>query len=175
MRVGFKLLLAALIGLMGLAHTGCASGGYKLTRKYSQFVNKQNIILRIILYIVTVPVYGITLLVDAVVFNTMDFWGGRVSSNIYHFEDGGKLYAVKHSFEGDDKLRKTEIKVLDKTNKQKVESIVVLEEQAGGKIRVTENGKLKVIVDEIDNLPKITLYKDGRAEKAHLPMMLAKN
>lgn len=51
--------------------TGCASGGFKLTRQYAQFVNRQQLILRIVLYILTSIVFAATLLIDAVIFNTM--------------------------------------------------------------------------------------------------------
>ena len=175
MNTGLKFLLVAMMSFMGLAQTGCASGGYKLTRKYSQFVNKQQIILRVILYILTLPVYGVTLLIDGVIFNTMDFWEGRVSANTYQFEEAGKVYAVEHTIDGRDDLRKTEIKIFNNSNNQSPDSVIVLQEQVGGKIKVMENNQLKAIVDDIYNLPKLTLYKNGVAEKAEFPTIIAKN
>src|SRR5688572_8030721 len=78
--------------------SGCASGGFKLTRQYARWVNSQNIILRIVLYILTFIVFAVTLLIDAVVFNTIDFWEGKVSEGTYDFKDGDKVYQVRHEF-----------------------------------------------------------------------------
>ncbi len=175
MKTGLKLILSGLMCVIGLAQTGCASGGYQLTRKYARFVNKQHIVLRVVLYILTNIVFAVTLLIDAVVFNTIDFWEGKVSANSYDFEEDGKYYAVKHSLEGEHKLRKSVIQVYPDEARKSAEATLVLEEQLGGKIQVTENGQIKAIVDDINSLPKLTVFNDGKAEKKELPILVAQN
>ena len=138
----FKKALCFVVALGCMAiSTGCASGGYKLTRKYSQFVNRQHIILRIVLYILTGVVYAVTLLIDAVVFNTIDFWEGRVSQGTYNFDKDGKLYAVTHEFQGESKLRKSTIKITN-TKDQKTQEII-LKELSTGEVEYYLDGQLK--------------------------------
>lgn len=139
-----KLYLIAMFTLGFGLNLGCASGGFKLTRKYAQFVNSQNIIIRIVLYILTSVVFAATLLIDAVVFNTMDFWEGRVSAGEHTFEKDGKLYAVKHFYSGEKNLRNTQIQVFDKDTHGvgKAESVILLSETEDGQVNVFENGKL---------------------------------
>ena len=80
------LLCVTALSVAMLATAGCASGGFKLTREYARWVNSKNIILRIILYILTAVVFAVTMLIDLVVFNTMDFWNGTVSQGDYKFK-----------------------------------------------------------------------------------------
>ena len=90
-------------------NTGCVSGGFKLTRQYAGWVNSQTLVLRVIIYLLTFVVFGVTLLIDSVVFNTMDFWQGKVSAGGYEFKDGDKTYLVQHSFKPGTQYRQTEI------------------------------------------------------------------
>lgn len=129
--------------LMGL-NTGCASGGFKLTRQYAGFVNKQDLIIRIILYILTMVVFAVTVLIDAVIFNTMDFWEGRVSQGTFQFKEGEKTFVAEHSFQDGGKLRQSRITI---TENEKVQEIL-LKETASGTIEVFENGAFKVAVSE---------------------------
>lgn len=150
-----KIVLIIGVAIASLVSLGCASGGYKLTRTYAQFVNKQNIILRIVLYILTGIVFAVTLLIDAVIFNTMDFWNGRVSANDYQFEKDGQLFIVKHSYKGVDKnLRNTEIQVFKKELFEVGTAEVTLEisELASGKIELKENGVVKKTIDSIADI-----------------------
>ncbi|MES2854537.1 MAG: hypothetical protein V4692_01685, partial [Bdellovibrionota bacterium] len=62
-RTSFYLGSFIACAIMALS-TGCASGGFKYTRKYAQFINGQMILIRIILYIFTSIVFVITMLVD---------------------------------------------------------------------------------------------------------------
>ena len=149
-----RIFLAATL-LCGLgANTGCASGGYKLTRRYATFVNHQNIIIRIVLYILTSIVFVATLLIDAVVFNTIDFWEGRVSANDYSFEKDGKMYLVKHYYLGEKKLRNTEIEIYSKNNglMKAAEKSIHLAETETGQVQIFEDGALKETIDSIYQL-----------------------
>lgn len=153
-----KLLLIPFL-CFGVFLTGCASGGYKLTRKYAQFVNSKNIIIRVVLYILTSFVFAITLLIDAVVFNTMDFWEGRVSANTYNFKKDGKEFLVTHSYKGKNKLRNTRIEIQsEESDKSKIIEITELEEN---RIQITEDGEVKGEVKDINSLPMITKYEKG--------------
>ncbi len=127
--------------------TGCASGGFKLTRQYAGWVNSQNIIIRIILYILTLPVYTVTLVIDAVIFNTLDFWDGRVSQGTYELKGEGKKHVVTHEFQPGSKLKKSTIKVKDLNNKP-IEEIKFIETKLG-KIEFYVNGKLKKVIDSL--------------------------
>lgn len=138
--------------------TGCASGGYKLTRDFSQWVNSKTLILRIILYIITIPVFGITLLIDAVIFNTMDFWEGRVSSGSYDFKDGNKTYQVRHEFLQDTKLKKSTVQIRD--SKQTSLQVVVLKETASHEIEMYVDGKLRTKVNSLSKNPVAFIFNE---------------
>ena len=149
--------LSALLacGVMSLA-AGCASGGFKLTRQYAQFVNKQDLIIRIILYILTAVVFVATVLIDMVIFNTMDFWEGRVSAGSYEFKDAQKLYHAKHEYQPGTNLRRSILRVFDDKNVPLQE--VVLTETAGHEIEVTVDGVLRGKVHSLSELPMISVY-----------------
>lgn len=136
--------------------TGCASGGYKLTRSYAGFVNKQNIILRVVLYILTGIVFAVTLLIDAVVFNTMDFWEGKVSAGSYKFQDGDKTFHVRHEIVPGTELRRSTIHIVDE--KETVLQVVALNEAPNGQIEMYVNGKLRTRVNGIKELPVVSQY-----------------
>lgn len=151
-----KFFLSALLFLGAATQIGCASGGYKLTRQFAGFVNKQDTIIRIIVYIVTIPVFAITLLVDSVIFNTMDFWEGRVSANDYSFDQDGKHYLVQHYYDG--KLRNTKITITDKA---KVNTLRLSETKAG-QVEVYENGLLKQTVSSISDVKTLTAADNAK-------------
>ncbi len=161
-----RLVLTLSITIASFAHLGCASGGYQLTRKYARFVNKQNIIIRVVLYIFTAFVFAITLLVDAVIFNTLDFWNGRVSASNYEFEQDGKTFLVQHSYKGDNnKLRNTKIEIF-KTELYSVgavEKTIEISELPTGEVELREDGVLKKTFDSADHL-KLS----AKAEKKYI-------
>lgn len=160
--------------LLSLAQVGCASGGFKLTRQYARFVNKQQIVIRVVLYILTSVVFVATLLIDAVIFNTLDFWEGRVSASESSFEKDGKHYAVKHYFEGEEKLKNTEIRVFDSgVPAARAASTIHISETSSGVIKVYENGVLKATINSIKDLPEITLFKGGKAVPWRSPIMVS--
>lgn len=135
--------------------TGCASGGFKLTRQYARFINSKNIILRIVLYIFTSVVFAITMLIDMVIFNTLDFWQGRVSANTYEFQQNGKTFIVKHEILPSN-LKRSTIEVKDGT--QKILQTVVLAETAQNEIELYVDSVLRTKVDNITELPQISSF-----------------
>lgn len=154
--------LGALISCLIMAlSTGCASGGFKLTRKYAQFVNKQNIIIRIVLYILTAVVFAVTMLVDMVVFNTIDFWEGRVSAGEYKFNEGDKSFHVRHEILPEDNLKRSTIEVFDK--EQSLLQTVVLQETPTGEIELKVDGQLRTQVRDLSGLPMASMY-DAQGE-----------
>lgn len=142
-------------GMMALS-TGCASGGYKITRGYASWVNSKSIIIRIILYIFTSFVFAITLLIDAVVFNTMDFWNGTISGGKFEFKDGEKTYQVKHEVLPGSLLKRSTIQVLG-SDHMKLQTIV-LNETSSGEIELSIDGKLRSRVRNINSIPVASIY-----------------
>lgn len=136
--------------------TGCASGGFKLTRQYAGFVNRQMIILRIILYIFTYIVFAVTMLIDLVIFNTMDFWEGRVSAGDYQFKDVEKVYQARHEILPGSDLKRSTIKVFNHEDKLLQE--VVLQEAETGEIEVLIDGQLRSRVRGISEVPIASIY-----------------
>lgn len=141
--------------------SGCASGGYKLTRQYARWLNSNHIIIRIVLYLLTAVVFAVTLLIDAVVFNTMDFWKGTVSSGTYEFEQHDKKYFVQHEVLPGSNLKRSTIKIFsDKTQLQEL----VLNETTAGDIELFVDGKLKSRVSHISAIPVATVF-DNEGQK----------
>jgi hypothetical protein len=174
-----KLILKAFLSVgliwMSMAQLGCASGGFKLTRQYAHFVNRQNIVIRVVLYLLTAVVFAATLLIDMVIFNTMDFWEGRVSANTYQFEKDGRTYMVRHFYEGPQKLRNTEIKIYSSAGKvdEKLEQTLKISEQANGEVLFFQNGVLKARAADIYDLPSITRYDEKGHQLSEVPLSLA--
>lgn len=139
--------------------TGCASGGFKLTREYAHFVNRQPVILRVILYIFTSVVFAVTMLIDMVVFNTMDFWNGTVAAGDYSFKNGDKTYQARHEFMPVTGLRRSTIQIFDQD--QKLLQKVVLAETAEHQIEVFVDGTLKARVHGISDVPVASFYNGG--------------
>ena len=148
------LLASLAIGLT----TGCASGGFKLTRQYASFVNRQEIIIRIVLYLLTGIVFAVTLWVDLVFFNTIDFWEGRVSQGTYDFKKDGKTFVAHHEFIDGTPLRRSTLNAFDPNGKQIQK--VVLQETQGGQIEMFVDGKIRARVKNISSLPVATIF-DG--------------
>lgn len=142
--------------------TGCLSGGFKLTRQYARWVNSQMIILRIVLYIVTLPIYAVTLVVDAVLFNTMDFWNGTVAAGAYKFDHEDKTYFVNHGFQPGTQLKKTQVQIKDK-------SLALLQtmdllETPSGEIEMYIDGKLRTKVTDVNSFPIASVF-NAQGEK----------
>lgn len=155
-----KIICALLAFTTTCLSTGCASGGFKLTRQYAGFVNKQDLIIRIILYLLTAVVFAVTVLIDMVIFNTMDFWEGRVSAGDYQFKEGERTFHAHHEVLPGTGLKRSTIKVTGADNQQIQE--VVLNETPDGEIEVLIDGKLRTKVHGINEVPIASMYgKDG--------------
>lgn len=153
-KLGSKFLFylgACTASLLMIFNTGCASGGFKLTRQYAGFVNRQSLIIRIILYIFTSVVFAITMLVDMVFFNTMDFWEGRVSQGTYEFNSGDKKFVAKHEILPGQNLKRSTIDVYSKSG-DKLQT-VILRETAQNQIEVLVDGQMRMRVDHIRDVP----------------------
>lgn len=136
--------------------TGCASGGFKLTRQYARFVNRQMIIIRIVLYLLTAIVFAATLLIDMVIFNTLDFWQGKVSEGTYDFKSGDKTYHVRHEILPETLLKRSTIQVLGQ-NQQLLQQ-TVLQETAVGEIEMLVDGELRTRVRDISGVPVASIF-----------------
>lgn len=142
-------------GMMAMT-TGCASGGFSLTRQYARWVNSQHIVIRIILYLLTSVVFAVTLLVDVVIFNTMDFWQGRVSQGIYEFSGEGKTFHVEHKIHPGSSLKESLIKVADLEGKLLQE--VRLQELVSGEIEMYVDGILRAKASDLNSLPQVAHF-----------------
>lgn len=152
-----SLLLYTALSVAVLFSAGCASGGFKLTRQYARWVNGQNLILRIILYILTAVVFAVTMLIDLVLFNTIDFWNGTVSQGDYHFKGQDKTFYVKHEFLPGTLLKRSTIKVYGKDEKTMIQKIV-LNETKSGEIEMYVDDKIRARVKNISSLPVVSVY-----------------
>lgn len=149
--------------------TGCASGGYKLTRQYARWVNSQNIIIRIIIYLLTSVVFAVTLLIDAVIFNTIDFWEGKVSGGKFEFKEGEKIYQVHHEIIPGSGLKRSTINV---TNADQVlVQQIVMNETANGEIELLIDGKVRSHVRNITSIPVATIF-DQSGQKTEEKVLL---
>lgn len=137
--------------------TGCASGGYHLTRMYAGWVNQQHIIIRIILYIFTTVVFAVTMIIDLVYFNTVDFWEGRLSAGVYDFKKDDRTYNVHHEILPGNLKRST---VTIKDSQDKLLQQVVFRETAANEIELYVDGKLRTRVRDIKSLPTASIYNE---------------
>lgn len=155
------------LGVMLLASTivaftsGCASGGFKLTREYAGFVNRQHVVIRVILYILTSVIFFATLLIDLVLNNTMDFWDGRVSQGTYTFSTEDKTFVVQHDISSEG-LKSSHIEVFAK-DKAKLQD-VTLKQTAQLDIEVFVDGQLKGRVSDIHAVPRLSVF-NSRGER----------
>ncbi len=150
-----KMVRGLMMGWLAMVmafNSGCASGGFKLTRQYAGFVNKQNLILRIVLYILTAIVFAVTILADVVIFNTMDFWDGKVSQGTYHYNDDGRMYAVTHKYNSGN-LRESIIQVTDLTGNR--HQTIALTETSNHEVEIRVDGVLKSKVKNVGELNQV--------------------
>lgn len=136
--------------------TGCASGGFKLTRQYASFVNSQTLIIRILIYIFTGIVFAVTMLIDLVVNNTIDFWSGKVSAGSYDFKKGDKTYVAKHEFLPGTDLKRSTIEIRDQHSH--LLQTVRLQETPAHEIEVFVDNVLRTRVSNIRNAPVATIF-----------------
>lgn len=144
--------------LMMIFTTGCVSGGFTLTRTYAKFINSKQIVLRIVLYILTGIVFAITLLVDMIVNNTIDFWEGRVSAGSYKFHKGENTYIAQHEFMPNTNLKRSTIKVMDSNDK--LLQVVIFRETPTHEIELLVDGKIRAKAENMSSLPKLSSFDE---------------
>ncbi len=147
--------------IMGLT-SGCASGGWQLTRSFATWINSNGTIMRVVLYILTFVVFFVTILIDVVVNNSIDFWNGTVAQGLYNFERDGKTYNVHHEILPDTHLKRSTIRVVD--SRAKLLQEVVLKQTPSGEIELYVDGKLRTRVRNISKAP-IASFFDGKGHK----------
>lgn len=168
-RPGFAMI-TIWSGLMMSFTTGCASGGFKLTREYAGWVNKQNIVIRIILYLLTSIVFAVTLLIDLVINNTMDFWEGRVSQGTYQFESEGRTYVAVHS--KDEQGLKSSVITISGRDLAKPQ-VVDLRETKNGKIELRVDGVLRTQVENIYESAEVLNFDSKGKLTSRAPLEVA--
>jgi hypothetical protein len=148
--------------LMMTFNTGCVSGGWELTRDYSTWVNSKKVGLRVVLYILTFVVFFVTILIDVVVNNTVDFWQGRVSESTHEFHKDNKIFYVQHEIMPETQLKRSTIQVKDENHK--LLQTVVLLETPKKEIELIVDGTLRTKVENIDEaFPLFTSFdKNGK-------------
>jgi hypothetical protein len=71
-------------------------GGFVLTRKWHGFISGiNNKWLRWIVFLITCIVYGITIWVDAIIFNSIEFWSGSNPMAHSDFDENGQFVKVE--------------------------------------------------------------------------------
>lgn len=155
-----KRVLVAMLALVTAFTTACASGGFRLTRRYAGFVNRQNVVLRVILYVLTLPIFWVTLLIDEVINNTVDFWEGRVAQGTFRFSEGGRIFVARHDID-EAGLKSSHIEVFGADN-IKIQD-VRLAQVSNSQIEVYVDGVLKHRVSDIHALPQLTTF-NGRTQ-----------
>lgn len=167
----FFLLAFLASGVVAIS-TGCSSGGYKLTRTYARWLNSQNIILRIVLYLLTGIVFAVTILIDLVIFNTMDFWNGTISGGSYEFKKDGNTFYVNHEFQPGTQLKKSTIEVKDSNDR--LQQTVVLLETPSHEIQMWVDGKLRTTVENINSFPIAKIFNtQGVVVDEQAPLMMS--
>lgn len=143
-----------------LLNTGCVSGGWELTRDYSKWLNSKKVALRVVLYILTMPVFFVTIMIDTLVNNTIDFWNGTVSESTQAFHKDGKSFYVQHEILQETGLKRSTIEIKD--SNQKLLQTVVLSETINHDIQLFVDGVLRTEVKNIEQaFPLITTYDEA--------------
>ena len=159
MKLGYMRRAMVFILMMAVTtfSSGCAAGNFGFTRGVAKWNLKMALLPRILVYIlfVIIPVYGVALLLDLILNNTIEFWTGSAlltAQNKTFYKDGLRVDVV-HSA---DPLRKTVMTVYDKMGK--VSSVVELRENSHQAIELY-----------VDNVKKaeVTNIKDGMIQLLH--------
>jgi hypothetical protein len=157
----FKKLKFVPLVLLALASTltfqACMSGGWKITRTVARWNNSLSILPRILIYIAffIIPVYGVASLIDAIVFNTIDFWNGTVSAMNYNYKKDGMDVSVAHTRFP---LRQS---IITTRKGDVVKSEVKICELTTGKIALYVDGVLRGEVNNIKEVdPALTVFNE---------------
>ncbi|MGL4854901.1 MAG: DUF3332 family protein [Lentisphaeria bacterium] len=105
-----KIVLATFAAATLIMSTGC-TGPFRLTSKLynwqTSFDDKWGDELAF-LGCVILPVYGLTLLGDAIIFNSIEFWGGNNPVASVNLEQDGKLVKMIHNADDSITVRATD-------------------------------------------------------------------
>lgn len=147
--------------LMMMFNTGCVSGGWELTRDYSNWINSKKVGLRVVLYLLTSLVFVITMFIDVFINNTVDFWKGKTSDSSTVFHKDGKSIFVQHETNPETQLKKSTIVIKEN---DKLLQTIVLKETANLEIELIVDGALHTKVESIDQaFPLFSSFdKDGK-------------
>lgn len=146
--------------LMMISNTGCVSGGWELTRDYSKWLNSKKVALRVVLYILTMPVFFVTILIDTVVNNTIDFWNGTVTESTQVFYKDDKTYYLQHELLSDAKLRRTTIQIQDASFKTL--QTIILAETLQNEVELIVDGVIRTKVENIDQaFPLLSTFDEN--------------
>ncbi|MGE4231838.1 MAG: DUF3332 family protein [Bacteriovoracia bacterium] len=137
-----------LLTIQPIAFQGCAAGNWNLIRKVANWNLKMSILPRVLVYIILViiPVYAVTALLDAVIFNTIEFWTGSAVIRADHkvFEKDGDKVEIVNTV---DPLKKSKITT---THKDGSIQVVEMIETPRGTIEIFMDGKkVKEIEKEV--------------------------
>jgi hypothetical protein len=141
------------------AFSGCAAGRFHLTRAVGGWNNRMPLLPRILVYVafVIIPVYGVTLLADFLVTNTIDFWSGTSTASNASYERDGVKYAVVNR---KDPLKHT---IITAQAPNKLPQVIEFKEQASGKIALWIDGVQRAEVSDLNEMnSQLKIYsQDG--------------
>jgi hypothetical protein len=100
-----KLVCAAVLAAFTCASVGGCYGKYALFNKAHKWMGQigDKWINSVVHFVISVPVFGVCLFADAVIFNVIEFWTGSnpvaMNSDTYEETDGNgnKVYAVRNA------------------------------------------------------------------------------
>ncbi|GAB4312221.1 MAG: DUF3332 domain-containing protein [Bacteroidales bacterium] len=160
MRKVKSLLLAALFLSVMVLQTGCF-GSFKLTNSlydWNMEINSDAGKEVVFLAFVIIPVYGVTLFIDAVILNTIEYWTGSSpmalapgESESQIVEKGGNSYQITATH--------NQFHVEQLTGKKAGQSYDLVYNEEEGNWYITANGKTK----------KFASYKAGKMLKLFKP------
>jgi len=173
------LTIAVVFIFATLSQTGCI-GSFKLTNglyDWNKGLNGKAVQELVFLAFVIVPVYGVTLFVDAVVLNTIEFWGG---SNPVSMNEGDEEIQIveKDGINYQITATKNKFHVEQLTGEKKGQSynLVYIEEESAWYVEANNiRHKIADINISGENLVNYNLYKpDGTTIQVD-PSVTSKN
>ncbi|MEW6055997.1 MAG: DUF3332 family protein [Bdellovibrionota bacterium] len=154
-----SLCVLLVLGLFGLSFSGCAGGNFNLVRSVAKWNLRMSLLPRVIVYLafIIIPVYPIALLLDAILFNTIEFWTGKpvLTAKNQKFEKDGVTVEIAHFL---DPLRRT---VITSTMKDGSRSLTELRETEGKSIEIYVDQIKRGEVQNIDQaIATVLTFKD---------------
>ena len=148
-----KWIVTVMVGLLALTTLPACFGGFVLTRKWHGFISGiSNKWLRWIVFFITSFVYGIAIFVDAILFNSIEFWSGSNPMAYSDYDENGEV--TKTLEQADERVVFTyqnygERLRIDMWKAGDYKGNMVLLRAEPGQFYTEQNGELKAIeVDE---------------------------